>query len=671
MKTETYRLINQSGVKQACFPMDGTPYCACWDGLLTPDGRVYIPAASELSIGEYVRMYEYTQSDNQFTELFYSKDVVMAPERTLTSSKFHFSLDVMEDGRIIGTTHTTDRAPSHPTWLFKQYYHHIWEGYPGSSLVIFDPKTNTPEHLGVIVPRETIYGGVYSAKDQSYYCLGLGRGHLYRYSFRTRRVTDFGQVTEGDTFGIHVGPDSNIYFATRTGFLFKIDVEKEELIDLNFEISHTTGHPGDAVAATHKSIACAVNIPDSSTFIFTVFSGEGLYSHDTTTGKTEYLGRLLAVDKYCENFDGFECSYGLALDRDNVLWYALTSYAYGSVGGDYTARPGASLMRWDVLRGGKPECLGMLGTPDRAIATAPALMFDTHRDLMYIVGTNHGSDGLSVLSIDMKKYRPEMDKKGPPCTDEFLFSGASRYREMEEGYAQDHLISSANTPFLQTQELIPVKLWRSCKPEHSRVMGLAWFDETTLCGVCGDLEPMYAFSISDQGKLLEFKPLDDVKESQAKWLQENMLPGELQFEKELELPSCGGRRYKAVASAVTKWNGGREIVGTLDGMLSVVDGDSVFSLGSAVPNGPVHCLAVDQDQSVCYGVGGDPESLGSIFRYDDKNGLKELGTIFYDGGEGRSSSLSTEFSSIVVNPVSGKLAIGARDRLGVVYIVTL
>ena len=71
---ENFKVINQAGVKQACFPLDGIPsYNACWDGLLAPDGRVYVPAGTENATGEYVKLCEYKFDENSFTDLFYGK----------------------------------------------------------------------------------------------------------------------------------------------------------------------------------------------------------------------------------------------------------------------------------------------------------------------------------------------------------------------------------------------------------------------------------------------------------------------------------------------------------------------------------------------------------------------------------------------------------------------
>ncbi|MBU1734207.1 MAG: hypothetical protein KJ692_03115 [Verrucomicrobia bacterium] len=471
---------------------------------------------------------------------------------------------------------------------------------------------------------------------------------------------------------MHVGPDRNIYGASKSGFLFKLDINTDEIIDLNFEILHNTGGSGDIPASDCKSMAGTVNIPNSTRFLFTVFAGEGIYSHDTATNKTEYLGRLLSADEYCEGFRSHECAYSLKFDNDNVLWYALTCYPFIDLNGDYSSRRAASLMRWDILKGGKPECLGIIGTPHRTNATVPSLMLDNKRDIMYLIDTNHGADGMSLLAIDMQKFKPRMYKKGPACVDAFLVLGHPRYTAMTNAAMAKQAIERANTPDFIADDIIPARLWRSCRAESSKVIGLVWKDANTVCGICGDNKvPQFAFKISIKGKILKFVSMDKLEADYKKWLLENISPVKPRLNQKLDLPYHSGRQYKAVPNADAEWNNGRKIIGTLDGLLAIVDGENVFSLGPAAPNGPIHCLTTNKEKSVCYGVAGDSEDLGMIFRYDDKKGLRQLGKIGYNEQKGYGTSSSNELSSIVMNKKGDKIAVGSNDRLGVVYIVTL
>ncbi len=667
-----YRLINQAGVQQAAFPMDGCPYNACWDGFLAPDGRVYLAAASEITVGEYAKMVEYRFEDNSFHDLFYSRDVILPPARAITSSKFHTSTDVMEDGRIIAATHTTDKAPSHPTWLYLQYYDNIWEGFPGSSLIVYDPKTDRAENIGIPVPRESLYGGVYNRRNRCYYAIGYARGHLYEYSFVTRRVTDFGKVTEFETFRIHLGPDFNVYGVSRSGTMFRLDTEKRELVNLSHTFPPRNGGPNDCMSVYTRSMGGAANIPGTSQFVFTLFQSEGLYRYDTKTDELKNLGNYRSADAYCEGFESYEGVFSMKFDRDGALWYPITCYSSASNGnGDFSFRLGPSLMRWDLLRGGKPECLGMIGTPKRANATVPSLMLDNERNRMYLVDTNHAADGMSLLAIDMNRFRPHMYERGPRCSDPYLYPQTPRYVKMRAESDRQRKIMEENTADFRPPKMIPVYLWRSCKPEDSRVIGLAWTDGTTVEGVCGDgRSAKYWFRIAAGGTLAAFRPLEEVPEEHRKWLKGRLLPQKTTLPAGLDWPCVGGRRYKAVPCADADWSGGRKLVGTLDGALAILDGERVYSLGPAAPSGPIRCLTADAAKTAAYGVAGDPDDLGSVFRYDDARGLRRLGRLYCAGGE-YPTAAGNVLSSAAVNAEGTLLAVGTGDRLGVVFILTL
>ena len=666
-----YSLINQTGVKQACFPMD-SPYNACWDGFMAPDGRVYLAAASEITVGEYAKMVEYRYEDNGFQECFYSRDVILPPERAITASKFHTSTDIMEDGRIITVTHTTDKAPEHPTWLYLQYFDHIWEGFPGSSIILYDPKTGKAENVGIPVPRESLYGGVYSRKNRCYYAIGYARGHLYEYSFVTKRVTDFGKATEFETFRLHLGPDNNVYGVTKSGTMFKLDTKKRELINLKHQFPAKNGKPNDCMSVYTRAMGGSLNVPGTTKFLFTLFQSEGMYLYDTATDELKNFGSFRSADIYCEGFESYEGVFSMKLDKERVLWYPLTCYSAAKKGsGDFSFRLGASLMRWDLFRGEKPECLGMIGTPKRVNATVSSIMLDNDRELMYLVDTNHAQDGMSLLAIDMKKFRPHMRERGPKCEDPYVFPQTPRYVKMRAASDAQSKIRNDNTADFKSEKMIPVDLWHSCKPEDSRVIGLAWHDKNTVAGICGDEgKAKYCFQIAVDGKMEEFKPLGEASANYRNWLRANVLPQKTALSPDLDWPYQGGRRYKAVPCADVDWKDGKKLVGTQDGMLAVLNGEKVFSLGPAAPYGPIHCMTADEKKTIAYGVAGDRDDLGSVFSYDDERGLRWLGRVYCAGGE-YPTAASNELSCAVLNREGTMLAIGSKDRLGVVYIITL
>ena len=131
---DDYRVMSQVGVKQYCYP-ERFPHNAIWDSAVGPDGKFYFGLASEISSSNYVRLCRYDYETNSVEELFKIEDVILPQDRAIRASKFHSSISFLPDGRIIMTTHTTDKSPRHPTWLPYAYYHHLWEGFAGGEII--------------------------------------------------------------------------------------------------------------------------------------------------------------------------------------------------------------------------------------------------------------------------------------------------------------------------------------------------------------------------------------------------------------------------------------------------------------------------------------------------------------------------------------------------------
>ena len=113
---------------------------------------------------------------------------------------------------------------------------------------------------------------------------------------------------------------------------------------------------------------------------------------------------------------------------------------------------------------------------------------------------------------------------------------------------------------------------------------------------------------------------------------------------------------------------GKKLVGTRDGLLALADGDRVYSLGMCGYNGPIRDMAVTPDGKTVYGVAGDPEDLGMVFRYTDEKGLELLGNIAHPSSKLDGIVASNVLSACCISADGKKLAIGSADRIGTVYI---
>ena len=642
-----HRLISQKGLKQYCYPPRFS-HNAIWDSNAGPDGKLYYGLATEIATAGYVRLCSYDYNTNEVQEHFKAEDVVLPLDRAIRASKFHSSICFMPDGRMIMTTHTTDKSPRHPTWMPIAYYHHLWDGFAGGNIIIYDPRTNKAENLGIPVPHESIYGALYEPAHNALFFLGMLRGHLYRFSLDDRKTIDLGKVSETYSFRLVLGPDGHIYSASRTGHIYRINTETLELQDLNYQFKH---EPFE-YSTFYNNLSIARIGPDKRLYLAGMYC-KNLIAFDTETDTFEDLGPYLTTERY--SFDeNRNCIFGMDFDSEGVLWYVVTSLNNYEANLEYGIPAG--LYRWDVARGGKPEYLGICGTPERACNWNSEVVINKD-DILFVTGSNHSLDGPELTGIDLKIFRQHMYEPGPMLEDRYYDPTAPEYIESSEMIHHQEMLMAANpTNVALPVSGSPVLLWRALAPNNipdSAVHSLEWKDNDTLCGICGEKQN-FAFTIRG-GKLADLAPTDAA-------------PAKAEPAPIADLPWYPGRQYQAVACAETALIDGRKLVGTPDGMLAIVDGEEVYALGAVSVNGPIHCLSTAPDGTV-YGVAGDEMDIALLFRWDAKRGLRCLGHMAQGAGKTIDDVFCcTYVTTCAVSPDGKKLAVGATERLGTVVI---
>lgn len=658
-----YRLIPQRGVRQYVYP-ERFSHNAIWDSNAGPDGKLYYALATEIATSGYVRLCSYDYHTNEVREHFKIEDVILPQDRAIRASKFHSSICFLPDGRMIMTTHTTDRSPRHPTWMPLAYYHHLWEGFAGGQIILYDPRTGKAENLGTPVPHESIYGARYDPAHNALFFTGFMRGHLYRYSLDDRRVMDFGKVSENNAFRLALGPDGNLYGASRTGYLYRVDTDTLELTDLNFQLPH---EPYDHTTR-YNNLSIARTGPDGRLYMAVMY-GRSILALDTATGRIEDMGPYLPAERYspAENRNGV---FGMDFDSRGVLWYVVTSLNNYETTREYGIPSG--LFRWDLTRGGRPEFMGVAGTPQRACAWNSEVVC-TADDILYITGSNHSLDGPDLLGIDLKVFDPAKACTGGMVEDEYFDPACPRYiQSAEEIFAQEQLLEQNPTDVALPLAADPVLLWRALAPdriESSAVSHLFWKGDT-LCGVCGGGEnEKYAFEIQG-GVLTSLRRFSDLSAEEVAAFESNSgRPDPARF---TDLPYVPGRQYKAVPTAAARLADGRELVGTLDGLLALVGPDGSYALGAPAANGPIHALSATPDGTTVYGVAGDEDDIATLFRYQAASGLRALGYMSR-GVTPRIEQVHccTYVTSCAVSPDGRFLAVGANERLGTVLLYAL
>jgi hypothetical protein len=644
---------------------------------------------------------------------------------------------------------------------------HIYEGYPGSTVLTYDPKTGHCDNLGVPVPRESVYGACYDAKYNAYYMIGFMRGHVYRLSLDDKRVKDLGKAAELYCYRLHAGPDGHIYGMTKTGFLFRINTDTQELEDLRWRMP---AFPDNFVNNTwYRYLSQACNISDHE-FVFTASASDDIFLFNTKTLKVHSLGKRGPVD-YVNDYEINPLTLDeITIDKFGVLWYALTGWKIDQPVDEFYRAPGYRiLVRWDFQSGKKPEALGLMGTQEQNYSGSSVMCIDKERDIFYCfggsgpIGSKPEETRSALFCIDLGKFRPKAQTPGPiwvqsvlpaPYKEEEIQTIRKQANEPPKWMGED---VSGKNPFqaVPLYNVIPIRLWRMTpEVEDSRVIGLAWDDAMCVHGVCGDfadkkakeneglsakplpgeevsvpagcladglygLEKRYYFKLAprktayfpskeaadadhdvmvwrsilkgrikereENGKwavdapfsfsyaLEKLVPWDKVDAELRGWLDKNLQPGPVAgAAKEVKLPEVAGRRYLSGASATVLMGDGRIAAGTLDGLFAVIKNGRVFSYGNAAPLGPVRCLCVTKDGKTVYGTAGDAEDMGTVFRFDDEEGLRQMGLINYNSpGWMDGPTAANVLSSIAVSPDGQYLAVGGADRIGSVHVLKI
>jgi len=226
-----FDLVPQQRVKLAPLPGGGS-LNSIWDFAMAPDGRCFVSLCGEGRRPACARVYEFLPLTSIFRLCLDAGRECQVFGRAIPPSKIHTCMSFTHDGRMVMATHNTTPAPSHPAWMFDQYYSHLWEGFAGANILTLDLKSGDVHNLGVPVPRDSIYGGIIDPRHNAFYFMSYLRGHMHRFDLETREVQDLGQVTEMGSFRLVVGPDHHIYGSSRSGWLFRVNVDRRRVEDL-------------------------------------------------------------------------------------------------------------------------------------------------------------------------------------------------------------------------------------------------------------------------------------------------------------------------------------------------------------------------------------------------------------------------------------------------------
>lgn len=653
-------LIPQSAIKQ-CYISDSPGYNAAWDYHVTPSGRHFIPCCAEVAFPEFVRLYEYFPATNTVEQKFRLNQKITVYPRAIRPSKFHTSMNTLPNGKIIMTTHTTAGAPTHHCWMPEAYYGHLWEGFPGSNVIIYDPETGDVEDLGIPVPRDSIYGARYIPEHNCLFFITYYRGHAYRFNLDDRSLVDYGQCTEFGSYYITEGPDNNLYFSTRSGDLWRYNVKTMQPEYTGVEIPREDFDESRA----RNVMTYSANGPDGKLY-FCTHLGKHFYSYDPRTNELKRLSPTApkGVRGYSNRWNFV---FGMAFDDEGKLWYTADSLVN---------KAPLRLCRIDITKpNAEPEDFGAIGTPARSAVCVEGLYLKD--GVIYLPDAN-GPYAPGVTAIDIAAVLRDRDKPRELCQDPHVFFEGKnpRFQELWRGEKPflpekyptlDDNIGAVmkeyndNNPFsfYRDKKHYAAKLWKRFGTEGSQVVALDFDDD-------GNAR---AYVEADGGTRVTVRGGEILKAEKATPPEKESAESiEARFAN-VKLPAHPGRQFLAKATAYGKLADGSFIVGTRDGMVALVKGERVYSLGAACNDGAIHDIAISPDGRLAVGVAGDESSLGVVFTYDEENGLTVGGFTYYASGcdSREKCSVSCEPRCVAFSKDGKRLAIGARDKLGCVY----
>jgi len=360
---------------------------AVWDFCRSPDNRFYVTVCGEGDNPLSALLYEYDPDTGNVREICDIAKVWIVDPDQMPPSKIHTSIDFLSDGRLIMATHNTAPSRHHRRWLFEQHYEHVWEGYPGSIVMIVDPDTNDVRILGIPVPRESIYGGILGSDERYYYFLGYMLGHFYRLDLEINEVKDYGKISEFSSCRLIKDAKGRIYGGAYTGELWRYDPEKDAIEDLKVSFQSEFGN------RYRRMMIFALNTPRDTLLFISNIDGDVIELHPETLKATRHGFVHLRPQQprapYLTHTIG-----GLAADENFVLYYGLETYHDAEL---------MRLVRWDVLNGGEPENLGLISPSGKQAYYICEMHFDD-RGLLHMAEVC-GEHSPYILTVDTKKLQ--------------------------------------------------------------------------------------------------------------------------------------------------------------------------------------------------------------------------------------------------------------------------
>ena len=208
---------------------------AIWDMAAAPGGLIHIGLCNEGLPGLCAQLYVYDVRRRAMRHAFSVDEVTHddVSDGHMPQSKFHTNMGVGRDGRLYAPTHTTAPGLGHEFRDMEQVFDNRDAAYPGSHYIVYDPQSGRAEDLGIPVPWDSTYGGVFAPERGVHYMITYLRGRLYAFEPAAGRVRDLGRVNMGGQCCLFRDWQGQIFGTEADGHLWRYDPDRDRLEHLS------------------------------------------------------------------------------------------------------------------------------------------------------------------------------------------------------------------------------------------------------------------------------------------------------------------------------------------------------------------------------------------------------------------------------------------------------
>ncbi len=668
---EYFKLIPSDGVYHLAVTEQPT-HNAVWDMSVSPEGNVFFSVCGESFDPLYARLYEFNPRTNELKHHLNLEEKIFYEDESLHMSKFHTALSFIGNNEILSATHTTSPSPLHPRWMPYEYADHVWEGFQGSNLIKYNYKTGEFQNLGVFTPRDTCYGGAFEPISGDYVSITWMTGEGYVYNVNTGKRRYLGQVSDTQTSRLYPDGKGCLYGSTYGGELFYYDGRLGNFVYTGLEVDGLMRH-AVIVDETDKGGDKIIYLTTGPCGI--AGRGQMLYAWNVSNGSVTKVGRPVPKAESKVDLKTYMNAYGMAMDSKGRLWYGCMTHI------NSVRYMGAKLYVWDFKNGKEPIDCGFIGTDYRTVSIPSEIrIVDGY---LIISDSNHTQpekNPTGVVSIDIEKFYEAVvsGKRGGYSTDIVtylpypeecfkVFPGDAEkaYKHFEKWYYDVQVVDDKfgvdNTFRTCFKDMYGISFYKNVGQPNGKVQSISIDDDGKVnftCGKEGGYFELFAERVDGKYKITETNKISCVKEDES-------------IEINAKLPHRPGRQYIAKASAVCELGDDKKLVGTLDGMLAIVDKDNVYSLGAVCASGKVHSLKKAPNSNVVYGVAGYTRGIGNVFSFDEAGGIKQLGILPAVPCDNGGFIAIYRPTHIAISPNGKYIAFGGDNELGGIAVASL